>query len=186
MVRHPTRRSIVVAGLLAGLAVVGAGPASAGGGGGGGHCPDPLAEATGTEVEMQDACFTPATLHVAAGELVTFRNLDPFPHNIAPAGWRWGHIDDLRQGETYRTRFDDAGVYPFACSLHPGMTGAIVVEGGMTGARAGPHPQAQPSEHTVTSPWWLAIAGLAGLGLGASLPRIRGRQTDATPQRSAT
>src|SRR5687768_5754077 len=90
--------------------------------GGGGHCAEPLAEGAGTAVDMVDACFAPAVLHVGGDEEVTFTNLDPMAHNVAPTGWGWGHIENIPEGGSFTTTFDEAGVFPYACSLHPGMT----------------------------------------------------------------
>ena len=47
------------------------------------------------------------------------------------SGTLWGHYDDLNQGDTFTATFEEAGVYPYACWYHPGMTGAIVVGSGM-------------------------------------------------------
>ena len=62
------------------------------------------------------------------GAPVTFVNVDEFVHNVG--GNQWGHFDDLHGGMTFSVSFDEAGMYPFACSYHPGMTGAIVVGDG--------------------------------------------------------
>ena len=45
-------------------------------------------------------------------------------------GNAWGHFEDMIEGDAFTVRFDDAGIYPFACNYHPGMTGAIVVGDG--------------------------------------------------------
>jgi hypothetical protein len=38
-----------------------------------------------------------------------------------------GGFDDLLEGDSIAATFDAPGVYPFACYLHPGMVGAVVV-----------------------------------------------------------
>ena len=171
-------RLVTVVGLVTGALWFGAGSVAAGGGG---HCEDPLAEGAGAVVDMLDACFTPAVLHVGVDDEITFTNLDPMAHNVAPAGWGWGHVDALRQGESFTTSFDETGVYHYACSLHPGMTGAVIV-GGATGdaatgdADAGEMAVAADVTQPPTgsgSPWWVAIAGAAGLAAGYALARIR-------------
>jgi plastocyanin len=168
-----TWRVVKIVGLTAGALWFGIPSAVAGGGGA--HCEDPLAEGAGTRVEMFEACFTPAVLHVEVGEDVTFENLDPVAHNIAPAGWGWGHIDALHQGDTYVARFDEEGVYPFACSLHPGMTGAIIAGSGGGSDAAVPVSTTTTSRRDGPSPWWIAVAGAAGLGAGFALSRVRVR-----------
>jgi plastocyanin len=110
---------IVTAGALAVPAV----PATAGGG-----CHSGVTTGTGDTVEMLDACFTPTTLRIEPGDEVTFVNLDPVTHNVG--GNLWGHLDDMAEGDAFTATFSDAGIYPYACSYHPGMTGAVVVGDG--------------------------------------------------------
>jgi plastocyanin len=104
-------------------------PAAAGGG-----CHAGITQGEGDTIEMVDACFTPAILHVKPGTEVTWVNKDAFVHNVTAN--EWGHFDDLNQGDAFTATFSEPGVYPFACAYHPGMTGAIVVGSGM-GAGSG-------------------------------------------------
>ena len=120
-----SRRFAFAATLAIATLAVPATPASAGGGG----CYSGVTQGTGTTVFLADACPTPTILQVAPGATVTFTNKDPFAHNII--GNQWGHYDDLNQGDTFSATFDAAGVYPYACWYHQGMTGAIVVGSGM-------------------------------------------------------
>jgi plastocyanin len=91
--------------------------------GGGGHC-EP-SEGDAGVVDLAGACFLPSTLHADTGDTITFVNRDPFAHNVSGTGW--GRYDDLHQGERFTTSFADPGIYPFACTLHPGMNGVILV-----------------------------------------------------------
>jgi plastocyanin len=123
------RRGMLLCTIAVLAAVVGMpGVASAGGG-----CHGDVTEndASGQEdatIQMVDACFTATVTTVDPGTPVTFVNMDEFVHNVG--GNEWGHFDDLHDGDTFRLSFDEAGTYPFACSYHPGMTGAIVVGNG--------------------------------------------------------
>jgi plastocyanin len=134
------------------LALVGMpGVASAGGGCHGGVTEN---DATGEEnatIEMVDACFTATVTSVDPGAPVTFVNMDEFVHNVG--GNQWGHFDDLHEGDSFKVSFDEAGTYPFACTFHPGMTGAIVVGGGKgagSGADIAVEPFEAPPPETVT------------------------------------
>ena len=118
-----TRRTAVLAAVLLAIVLVPAFPAAAGGG-----CHDGVTQGTGDTVEMIDACFTPTTLRIAPGDTVTFVNTDPFTHNVTAN--LWGHFDDLDQGDTFTATFTEPGIYPYACTFHPGMSGAIVVGDG--------------------------------------------------------
>jgi plastocyanin len=118
------RGAIVITAAFVIVLIVPAIPAGAGGG-----CHAGVTRGTGDTVELVDACFTPTTLQIRPGDTVTFVNEDPFVHNAG--GNLWGHFDDLNTGDTFTATFDQQGIYPYACSYHPGMTGAIVVGDGL-------------------------------------------------------
>ncbi|MEP6870400.1 MAG: cupredoxin domain-containing protein [Anaerolineaceae bacterium] len=100
-------------------------PALAGGGG----CHDTTGrEANGDAVFMQGFCFTPTVLRVEPGTKVTFRNNDDSPHQIN--GLSWGSSGTLSKESLTEQKFDQPGLYPYACILHPGMVGVIVVGDG--------------------------------------------------------
>lgn len=182
-----TRRTAVLAASLLVVLLFPALPASAGGG-----CHSGVTQGTGDTVEMIDACFTPTTLRIAPGDEVTFENTDGFAHNVG--GNLWGHLDDLDQGEAFTATFAEEGVYPYACTYHPGMTGAIVVGDGdgegsgevvtTTAFDEPPAPSpvveirtvtAQGSSTPVAVGWVLggAVGLTAGLGIGALVRRRR-------------
>jgi len=182
-----TRRTAVLAAPLLALLVLPAVPAGAGGG-----CHGGVTQGTGDTVELIDACFTPTTLRIEPGDSVTFVNEDSFVHNVTAN--LWGHFDDLEQGDSFTATFGEDGVYPYACTYHPGMTGAVVVgDGDGPGSGAAvtvssfgepPAPSPRVEVRTVTrtedagasSPlvWLAAAIGLvSGLGLGALVRRRR-------------
>ncbi len=112
--------------LALGFASVALWPAVAGAGGG---CYRPPTQGEGGTVEMSKLCFTPGVLHTDPGTEVTFVNQEPIVHDVSANGW--GSQDDLRQGQEFTATFAREGIYPFACSYHYGMSGAIVVGDGM-------------------------------------------------------
>lgn len=138
-------------------------------------------------VRMVDACFTATVTTVDPGAPVTFANTDlGVTHNVG--GNRWGHFEDMIEGDAFTVTFDEAGIYPFACNYHPGMTGAIVVGDGK-GAGAGEEITVQPFEATspkvvrsvVAEDGGLPIGALvgvalAGLALGAAAMLVIGRR----------
>lgn len=172
-----TVTTIVALGMIGALA--GMSTATAGGGG----CHGVPTEGRGSRVEMIDACFTPSTLFARPGETITFVNRDGFSHNVTANGW--GHFEDLTAGGRYTTSFADDGVYAYACSIHPGMSGSIVIGGGASGAdvtsletRAVAASAAPGSDGN----GWIG-AGAVGLVIGgvvgAGLARMRRRGTTA-------
>ena len=100
-------------------------PALAGGGG----CDSATdREASGDAVFMQRFCFTPTVLRVEPGTKVTFRNNDDTAHQIN--GRAWGGSGTISKDALTQQKFDQPGLYPYACILHPGMVGVIVVGDG--------------------------------------------------------
>jgi len=78
-----------------------------------------------TNVVAKDISFSPAAIQVRAGTEVTWSFQDgQVPHNVHGDGW--GSGDPQRSG-TYRHTFDRPGTYTYACTLHPQMTGRVVV-----------------------------------------------------------
>lgn len=99
-------------------------PAAASGGGG---CGRPVMDASGTTMRIRNYCFGPTILRAPVGADVRFVNRDSTPHTVLGANASWGSFRDLRKGDEVTYRFSRAGVYPFVCTYHPGMVGAIVV-----------------------------------------------------------
>lgn len=193
--RQRIRRGLATgAGLaLAALAFV---PGVAGASGGGG-CGGPVTDGAGTTVEIKDFCFGPTILRVATGDTITFVNRDPFPHTVLGANGAWGSYDALKHGREATYAFSEAGVYPYVCTWHPGMVGAVVVGDGVGGAidtttAAGPVTlasalaggvQAAETRSAGTDAGnglWVAIAGVAGLLVGTAgafgVQRLRRRR----------
>jgi plastocyanin len=101
-------------------------PARAGGGCHGG----PIKDVRGTTVDLEDMCFVQTILRVRPGQSVTWKNGDSMDHLVTGAAGSWGSLEDLRPGQTVTYRFDRPGVYPYACMIHAGMVGAVVVGDG--------------------------------------------------------
>lgn len=121
--------------IVTAIALFAADATPAGAGGGGCHGASQT-EASGTEVTMgaTGGCFTPTILRVERGTSVTFINTDGAAHNLG--GHYWGIEGMFQPGTSREIRFDSPGVYPYACTLHPGMVGAIVVGDGVMDAPA--------------------------------------------------
>ncbi|MEX2158392.1 MAG: plastocyanin/azurin family copper-binding protein [Dehalococcoidia bacterium] len=116
-------------GALAFAAIAAAGIATSAAEAGGGCHAQTLTEEDGTTVLMEGACFNPAITHVSAGQNVTFINQDEMLHTVTGANTSWGDYEEVAFGGSVSHRFDNAGVYPYFCLLHPGMIGAVVVDG---------------------------------------------------------
>lgn len=91
-----------------------AAPPSVGGGG-------------GSAVTIQNFAFSPQSLTVAVGTEVTWTNQDSTAHTVT-FDTGGGASDNLAQSATYKQTFSSAGSLTYHCSIHPNMTGTVVVQ----------------------------------------------------------
>jgi Icc protein len=78
------------------------------------------------EVVLDRRRFTPAITAVPVGATVTWTNRDDLPHSIVSAEQHFTS-PVLDTNQRFSRRFDTSGTYTYFCSLHPKMTGQIVV-----------------------------------------------------------
>src|ERR1700688_1113927 len=80
-----------------------------------------------TEVKIDNFSFGPGTLTVPVGTTVTWTNRDDIPHTaVSTEGAFKSKVMDTDEKFSYT--FTKAGTYPYFCSIHPKMTGKVVVE----------------------------------------------------------
>jgi plastocyanin len=79
------------------------------------------------EVKVDNFSFGPATLTVAVGTTVTWTNRDDIPHTIVSTE-KVFKSKVLDTDEKFSYTFTKAGSYPYFCSIHPKMTGSVVVQ----------------------------------------------------------
>jgi plastocyanin len=82
---------------------------------------------TSAEVKVDNFSFGPATLTVAVGTTVTWTNRDDIPHTVVSTD-KVFKSKVLDTDEKFSFTFDKAGTYPYFCSIHPKMTGSVVVQ----------------------------------------------------------
>ena len=78
------------------------------------------------KVSIANFEFTPAEITIAPGESVTWTNDDGAPHGLEYRDGAKG-TDLLLPGATFSRRFDRPGTYDYNCSVHPYMTGRVIV-----------------------------------------------------------
>ena len=83
-------------------------------------------------VTIQNMAFNPSTLNVKVGTTVTWINKDSTTHNVVSDSGLF-ESGDLTNGMSYNYTFNKAGSYPYHCSIHPSMTGTVVVSENGTG-----------------------------------------------------
>jgi plastocyanin len=84
--------------------------------------------ATKTEVAIDNFSFSPNTLTLSVGATVTWINHDSVPHVVSSADNRFKKSSVLKTGQTFSHTFVATGTYSYFCSIHPRMTGKIVVK----------------------------------------------------------
>jgi plastocyanin len=79
-------------------------------------------------IEIKDFAFNPQTLTVKSGEKVTWVNRDEEPHTIVSVEKQFKKSTALDTDQEFTITADAPGTYTYFCSVHPKMTGKIVVE----------------------------------------------------------
>lgn len=82
---------------------------------------------TTADVKIDNFTFGPAELTVPVGTAVTWTNRDDIPHTVVSTD-KVFKSKVLDTDETFSFTFDTAGTYPYFCSIHPKMTGKVVVQ----------------------------------------------------------
>jgi len=79
-------------------------------------------------IEIKDFAFNPQTITVKSGEKVTWINRDEEPHTIVSVGKQFKKSTALDTDQEFTITVGAPGTYDYFCSVHPKMTGTIVVE----------------------------------------------------------
>jgi len=79
------------------------------------------------EVKIDNFVFGPAAITVPVGTTVTWTNRDDIPHTVVSTE-KVFKSKVLDTDEKFSFTFTKAGEYPYFCSIHPKMTGKVVVQ----------------------------------------------------------
>jgi plastocyanin len=83
--------------------------------------------AASAAVKIDNFVFGPQTLTVPVGTTVTWTNSDDIPHtSVSTEGVFKSRVLDTDEKFSYT--FTKAGTYPYYCTIHPKMTGKVVVQ----------------------------------------------------------
>jgi plastocyanin len=85
------------------------------------------APAAAAEVEIDQFAFVPQRITVKAGTTVTWINEDDAPHTVASSN-KLFKSKGLDTKDKFSFTFMTPGTYAYFCSVHPHMTGTVVVE----------------------------------------------------------
>jgi plastocyanin len=79
------------------------------------------------DIKIDNFSFGPQTVTVAAGTQVRWTNHDDIPHNTFAEDKSFKSTT-LDTDQQFTHTFDKAGTYKYYCSIHPRMTGTVVVQ----------------------------------------------------------
>jgi len=80
------------------------------------------------KIEIKDFAFNPQILTVKSGEKITWINRDEEPHTIVSVEKQFKKSSALDTDQEFTITAGAPGRYTYFCSVHPKMTGTIVVE----------------------------------------------------------
>lgn len=95
--------------------------------------------ATGTtaaerSVSITDFAFGPASISINQGDTVTWTNNGVAPHDAVGNGWS---TPLLTAGQSASVTFNTVGTFTYLCTIHPRMTGRVVVRAAPSGGGPG-------------------------------------------------
>ena len=86
------------------------------------------ATAKPNQIEIRNFMFMPKTLAVPVGAKVTWINRDEEPHIVVSANGQFAPSKALDSNDSYTTTFSKPGTYVYYCTVHPFMTGTVIVK----------------------------------------------------------
>ncbi len=84
--------------------------------------------AGGNRIEIKDFAFNPQTITVKSGDKITWINRDEEPHTIVSVEKQFKKSSALDTDQEFTITAGAPGTYTYYCSVHPKMTGTIVIE----------------------------------------------------------
>jgi len=78
-------------------------------------------------VKIDNFSFGPATLTIPVGATAIWPNQDDVPHNVVSTDGKDFKSPVLDTDQKFTHTFAQAGTYAYYCSIHPKMTGKVIV-----------------------------------------------------------
>jgi plastocyanin len=136
-----------------------------------------VALAADAAVSIANFAYQPSSVTVNVGDSVTWTNNDSAPHT-ATANDESFDTGTIGNGGSDSVTFTTAGTFAYHCSIHPQMSGVVVVQG--AAATPGPTPRptapgtstAVPSSEGSSDAGIMAILAAAGVAFGVAAVRM--------------
>jgi plastocyanin len=107
--------------------------------------------AASASVNTGDFFFSPASVTIAVGDTVTWRNTGEAPHNATANNGSFG-TGTINPGGSGSHTFTSAGTFSYICTIHPQMKGTVrVLSSGGSGG-SGSSGSGTSEANAVTSP----------------------------------
>jgi plastocyanin len=90
--------------------------------------PAPHAQPAAASVKIANFTFGPQTLTVPVGSTISWTNDDDVPHTVVATDGAF-RSKPLDSGDSYAFTFRTPGEHSYFCSIHPMMTGKVIVKG---------------------------------------------------------
>jgi plastocyanin len=101
-----------------------------------GTASDLLGQSEMVNVSIVDFAFNPKTITVPVGTTVQWTNNGNAPHTVtSTSGSPAFDSGTLNSGDTFRHTFTTAGEFSYRCSIHPSMTGKVIVAQAQSGPK---------------------------------------------------
>lgn len=86
-----------------------------------------LAAQQAQAITIQNFAFSPTSLTVTPGTTVTWTNNDQTAHTVTVNSGTGPNSGQIMPGQSYSFTFQQAGTYPYHCSIHPQMKATVIV-----------------------------------------------------------
>ena len=77
-------------------------------------------------VSEVDFGYMPSVIRIRPGQTVVWRNDGREEHDVVGDDWHSGQMEPMTE---YRLTFGSVGSFGYRCSIHPDMTGTVIVSG---------------------------------------------------------
>jgi plastocyanin len=84
-------------------------------------------EATTVDAGAAAFAWSPAEITAKVGDVITWTNGDSVGHRVATDDGSCRMASNIRGGGSRSLRFTTAGEYAFHCTVHPSMTGTLII-----------------------------------------------------------
>lgn len=82
-------------------------------------------QAATNQIMIKNFTFSPQTVTIKSGTTVTWTNQDSVAHTVISDSFA---SNNLNPGDTFQFTFNTPGTYNYHCSIHPSMTGTVIVQ----------------------------------------------------------